>query len=208
MSDYLTEEEQLDRLKRWWRENGTFLMVGTVLLVSGVAGWRWYQTADLADREAASDLYADYLAVGAEDRAALVEQVDAEIAGTSYHAFTLLHRANEAVRSGDIDAAIDALGRIVDADVREPLRDVARIRQARLHQQTGDSEAALAVLAEVRGEGFRWQVQELKGDIHLALGERGKAHEAYASALREAGDELTLPILEMKANDTAPVDAT
>lgn len=208
MSDYLTEEEQLERLKRWWRENGTVLVVGAVLVVSGVVGWRWYNASDLAGREAAADLYADYLAGGAEERAALVEQVDAEIAGTSYQAFTLLHRAKEAVESDDIDAAIGALGRIVDSDVREPLRDVARIRQARLHQQAGDSEAALAVLAQVRGEGFRWQAQELKGDIHLARGERGEAHDAYASALQEAGDELNLPILEMKADDTAPVDAS
>lgn len=207
MSDYLTEEEQLDRLKGWWRENGTVLVVGSLLVVSAVVGWRWHQASTLEGQEAASDLYEDYLAAAAEERTALAEQVDAQIPGTSYQAFTLLHRANEAVRSGDMDAAIAALGRIVNSDVREPLRDVARIRQARLHQQAGDSEAALAALANVRGEGFRWQVQELKGDIHLALGERDKAHEAYASALREAGDELNLPILEMKANDTAAFDA-
>lgn len=208
MSDYLTEEEQLERLKRWWRENGVFLMVGTALVVSGVVGWRWYQASALTGREAASDLYEDYLAAGAEERTALAEQVDAGMPGTSYQAFILLHQANEAVQSGDVEAAIGTLGGIVDADVREPLRDVARIRLARLHQQLGDSEAALAVLAEVRGEGFRWQAQELKGDIHLAGGERVKAHDAYASALREAGDELNLPILEMKANDTAPADAS
>lgn len=208
MSDYLTEEEQLERLKRWWRENGVFLMIGTALVVSGVVGWRWYQASALTGREAASDLYEDYLAASAEERTALAEQVDGGMPGTSYQAFVLLHRANEAMQSGDVEAAIGALGGIVDADVREPLRDVARIRLARLHQQLGDSEAALAVLAEVRGEGFRWQAQELKGDIHLAGGERVKAHDAYASALREAGDELNLPILEMKANDTAPADAS
>ena len=208
MSDYLTEEEQLERLKRWWRENGVFLMVGTALVVSGVVGWRWYQASALTGREAASDLYEDYLAAGAEERTALAEQVDGGMPGTSYQAFVLLHQANEAMQSGDVEAAIGALGGIVDADVREPLRDVARIRLARLHQQLGDSEAALAVLAEVRGEGFRWQAQELKGDIHLAGGERGRAHDAYASALREAGDELNLPILEMKANDTAPANAS
>ena len=208
MSDYLTEEEQLDRLKRWWRENGVTLMVGAALVVSGVVGWRWYQASAVEGREAASDLYEDYLAAGAEERTALAEQLDAGMPGTSYQAFTLLHRANEAMQSGDVEAAIGALGKILDADVREPLRDVARIRQARLHQQVGNSEAALAVLAEVRGAGFRWQAQELQGDIHLAGGERGRAHEAYSSALREAGDELNLPILEMKANDTAPVDAS
>ncbi len=208
MADYLTEEEQLERLKSWWAANGTALVVGLALAVAGLVGWRWYDASATAGMEAASDLYESYLAAAGEDRAALAERVDMEVPNTSYQAFTLLHRAKEAVEQDDIEGAIVLLQRVIDADVKAPLKDVARIRQARLHQQQGDSDAALAVLAKVRGAGFRWQVQELMGDIHLALGAREKAHEAYAFAQGEAPQGQEMPILKMKARDTAPADAT
>ena len=208
MADYLTEEEQLERLKTWWAANGTSLLVGLALAIAGLVGWRWWDASTIAGLEDASDLYETYLAASAEERPALAERVDAEMPDTSYRAFTLLHRAKEAVEQDDIEGGIGLLQQVIDAGVEAPLKDVARIRQARLHQQQGDSETAFAVLGQVGSEGFRWQVEEIKGDIHLALGEREKAHEAYASAQAEAPEGQELPILEMKVRDTATADAT
>ena len=55
----------------------------------------------------------------------------------------------------------------------------------------------------MRSSGFRIQVAELKGDIHLARGERALAHESYVAAKSyvQAGDQR--PVLEMKIADTA-----
>ena len=33
MSDYLTDEEQMARLKSWWDENGRSLVIGLVLVI-------------------------------------------------------------------------------------------------------------------------------------------------------------------------------
>ena len=37
MSDYLSDEEQVERLKSWWSENGTFLLASVVVAVLGIA---------------------------------------------------------------------------------------------------------------------------------------------------------------------------
>ncbi|MYE85712.1 MAG: tetratricopeptide repeat protein [Gammaproteobacteria bacterium] len=204
MSDYLSEEEQLERLKSWWSTNGTSLLTGLALAVAGLVGWRWYDHSTTEARESASDLYETFLAAEGDGRAALAEQLDQNIEGSAYQAFTLLHRAREAVEADSIEAAVAYLQRVIDADSPSSLQDLARVRLARLHQQGGDGAAALAVLAGVRGSGYRGLAQELKGDIHVEQGERALAHEAYRSARQEMGDDRNRPILDIKINDTAP----
>ncbi len=204
MSDFLSDEEQLERLQTWWRRNGTGLVTGLVLAVAGLAGWRWYDQWATEARQATSGLYESFLAAEGEGRTILAEQLDEASEGTAYHAFTLLHRAREAVEADAIEAAVAYLQRVIDTDSPDSLKDLARIRLARLHQQGGDGVAALAVLAGVRGSGYRGLAQELKGDIHTERGEPSLAHEAYRSAFEEMGGERERPILEMKINDTAP----
>lgn len=204
MSDYLSEEEQLERLKSWWSTNGTSLLTGLALAVAGLVGWRWYDHSTTEARESASDLYETFLAAEGDGRAALAEQLDQNIEGSAYQAFTLLHRAREAVEADGVEAAVAYLQRVIDADSPSSLQDLARVRLARLHQQGGDGAAALAVLAGVRGSGYRGLAQELKGDIHVEQGERALAHEAYRSARQEMGDDRNRPILDIKINDTAP----
>ncbi|MDD9961596.1 MAG: tetratricopeptide repeat protein [Gammaproteobacteria bacterium] len=204
MSDYLSEEEQLERLKSWWSTNGTSLLTGLALAVAGLVGWRWYDHSTTEARESASDLYETFLAAEGDGRAALAEQLDENIEGSAYQAFALLHRAREAVEADSIEAAVAYLQRVIDADSPGSLQDLARVRLARLHQQGGDGAAALTVLAGVRGSGYRGLAQELKGDIHVEQGERALAHEAYRSARQEMGDDRNRPILDIKINDTAP----
>ena len=38
MAELRTEEEQLEAIKRWWKENGTSLLAGAVLAAAGVFG--------------------------------------------------------------------------------------------------------------------------------------------------------------------------
>ena len=42
VSDYLSDEEQVERLKSWWSENGTFLLASVFVAVLGIAGWNYY----------------------------------------------------------------------------------------------------------------------------------------------------------------------
>ncbi len=207
MADYLSEEEQLERLKNWWSEHGTTLVVGLVLTVAGVAGWRWYDSTQAQGRQADSELYESYLSAQGESRDALAERLDTERKATTYRVFSLLHRAKEKVGDEDIDSAVALLKAAIDANPGGPLADVVRIRLARLQRQQNDVEAALATLGQVRTLGLRGQVQETKGDMHLAAGEGALAHEAYVAALSEVGDEARRrAILEMKANDAADAD--
>ena len=204
MADYLTDEEQVDRLKSWWKENGRSVVVSIVLAVAGVAGWRWYDAAQIEAMQAASEAYESYLAATGDARAELAARLDAEFGDTSYATLAGLYQAQEAADANDLQGAVAIFRQIVEADAPALLQDIARLRMVRLSLEQGDMGAALGVLAEVTRQGFRAQVLELKGDIHLRNGERALAHEAYLSASAETREGDQRPILEIKVNDTAP----
>ena len=208
MADYLTDEEQLDRLKNWWQENGTSMVVAAVLAVGGIAGWRWYDSAQVTQMQAASEAYESFLAATGDARTEMAARLDAEFGETSYATFALLHQAKGAAETGDVEGAIGMLSRIADGGAHALIKDIARIRLARLLQEQDDAEAALAVLAQVTSQGFRPQVLELKGDIHVLRGERALAHEAYTAAAAEVAPRDQRPILEFKVDDTAPAEET
>lgn len=203
MSDYLTDEEQVAKLKAWWDDNGTSLVVVLILSIGGWFGWQWYDGYRTEQIETASLLYEEFLASEGEDRGRLAASIDELIPATSYQVFTLLHRAHTAAEEADFATTEALLRQAVEAAPDAKLADLARLRLARVLQQGDRSDEALAVLGEIRGEGFRSHVAELTGDIHLTRGENVLAHEAYSAALVELSEGEARPMLEMKAADTA-----
>jgi predicted negative regulator of RcsB-dependent stress response len=202
VSDYLTDEEQVARLKTWWDENGKSLVIGLVVVVVGVAGYRWYDGFHTEQNIAASDLYEEFLLSDGENREAALAKLADQASGTSYEVLALLQHAKSSVGSGEYEAAQATLRDAVAAAPDAILADVARLRLARVLQQLDRTDAALGVLGDIRSEGFRSSVAELQGDIHLLRGEPALAHEAYAAALSAAGDGVGRPMLQMKLADT------
>lgn len=203
MSDHLTEEEQLARLKAWWQENGISLVVGVLVVVAGVVGWRWYESYQQERLTTASDLYQEFQEADGDARAELAARLIEEGEGTAYPAFVLLEQASSAVADDDSAAAEPLLRRAVALASGRELADLARLRLARVLFDNDGAGEALTVLSEIHGEGYLALAGELKGDIHLARGERGLAHEAYTTARSyvESGEQR--PVLEMKIADTA-----
>jgi predicted negative regulator of RcsB-dependent stress response len=203
VSDYLTDEEQMARLRDWWQQNGTSLIVGVVLVVIGVVGWRWYQSSVEERIANGSDLYAQWLESQGEARQRLGELIEQEAAGTAYPTFVLFHQARDAVEAGDLASAEANLQSAVTAAPGRELADLARLRLARVLFDLDRGSEALEALRQIRGEGYRALAAELQGDIHLASGDRAGAHEAYASALAQAREGSQRPLLEVKVADTA-----
>jgi predicted negative regulator of RcsB-dependent stress response len=203
VSDYLSEEEQLSKLRDWWSRNGTAIVVILVVTAAGVLGWRWYQSAAAERVTRGAELYAEFQAASGEARSRLADEVVAEASGTAYPALVLLTRAQDAARAGDLAAAEQHLAAAVQAASGEPLSDLARIRLARVQDAQERHDEALKTLGEVRSAGYLSVAQEAKGDIHLARGERAEAHAAYVAALADVLAEDQRALLEIKVADTA-----
>ena len=42
MSDHLTDEEQVEKVKAWLKENGTSIVAGVVIGLGGIFGWQFW----------------------------------------------------------------------------------------------------------------------------------------------------------------------
>lgn len=205
MADYLTDEEQAERLKGWWDRYGASLIAGLALAVAGVVGWRYYQ--DFAgDRAAAAATayvaFVDARAAG-EDAAKAAAALDADHAGAAYHVLSLLYRAADQAAEEDWAEALAFLERAIDLADAGPVRDIARYRAAKVLFQLDRLDDGSAMLARISSPGLEAQVAELAGDLALAKGDPEAAREAYrtgvAAARGRGGRQLPgLALIELK----------
>ena len=219
MSDYLSEEEQITALRRWWSENGTSLIVGLVVAMAAVVGWRWYGEYRQTQTEAASALYQKYVEGRASnaDVADTVATLDTEFPKTSYRVFTLFYRAADAAKAEKYTEAVPLLTEAIASSPDPRLADVARVRLAKVLAQLGEHEKALGTLGDVRGEGFKAATAELKGDILMTKGDVAGARAAYEAAVKanargggergSADGGIEDPVLDAKLADATRVDA-
>ena len=88
MDSYASEKEQIEALRAWWRKNGKGIVVGVVLGLTGLFGWRMWLNYSHNRGERASFEYARMsaaLAHGKDDGARQwARQIVADYGSTSY----------------------------------------------------------------------------------------------------------------------------
>lgn len=188
-----SEQEELEALQKWWKENGRAVVVGLVLGLGGVFGWTTWQARVEATAEQASVVYqsmADMAAAGDHAEALLrVGQIILDHPDSEYAALAALMGAKSAMAMGRADEATRLLDWVSATAEREEIRDVARIRGARLLLGEGKSDAGLQMLASIKTPAFAATVEEIRGDILVDTGEKDGAARAYELAL--ASDSIT-----------------
>ncbi len=212
MSDHLTEEEQLEALKRWWKENGKFIVLAVVVAVGGYFGWGAWQDQQRAQAEAASAQYEQLLnSLRAPDQELPAEVVQELKQGSGLYAYNAaLIKARTAVEKGDLDAAAKELQWVLDESPEAPVAQLTHLRLARVLAAQGSHQAALAELQRTEpSESFASEYAEVRGDILLAQGNTDEARSAYQFAL----ENLTSPqqnragLLQMKIDNLKTASA-
>ena len=204
MSDFLTDEEQAERLKRWWDANGLSLIATLVLAVGAVVGWRYYQSWSADRGEEASDAFRGYLEArsAGEPVDELLATIDEEHDGTAYQVFALLYRASDEVNEENFEPALAHLQEAIDAADLPVLADLARLNAARVLYQLDRLDDCLATLARIRSSGFEMAAAELSGDVLVAKGDIAGARDAYRAGVEAATEggraAPGLGILELK----------
>jgi len=217
VAELKTEEEQLEAIKRWWKENGTSLIAGVVIAAAGVFGWNAWQDYQAGQAEAASMRYQQLLDLsGQEDldeptrqRAnALVDEITDEHGDTLYAELAQLLDARLAIDAGDRDGARAALEALIEGSQRDYLSGLARLRLARLQLAEGRPAAALSTLEGVP-ETLAAQRADAQGDAQHALGHEERARDAWRKALSLADDRgQPLYGVQLKLDDLGNEEAT
>lgn len=214
MESYRTEDEQIEALKRWWRENGRSTVIGIVLALGAVFGWQMWERNQEERTEQASMLYQDLLdadrAAGSDpDRLStarqLAEQLKQDYGNLTYGVFGAMFKAKYAVQAGEPEVAEQELRWVLKQKPDEQLAKQARIRLAHVLLSQKQYEESQKVLEGTDMGSYAAMIAELRGDIHLAKGEKAQALAAYQEAKTElaqmAGEERSSTLLDMKIRD-------
>lgn len=211
MADMRSEEEQLEAIKRWWKENGTSLVVGVVVAAAGVFGWKAWQQYQLNQSEAASQRYQELLSLSRQDalddatrqRAeALIGELEAHHDSSLYADLGRLIEVRLAVQDDDIDSAMQSLKAIVNGSKHPYVQGVARLRLARLQLAQDNADAAMATLDSGIPASLAVMRLDLRGDAYLALDQREQAAAAWREALDLADQSGRWPYaIRLKLDD-------
>jgi predicted negative regulator of RcsB-dependent stress response len=205
VDENLTDQEQLDRLRQWWRENGWFLIGGVAIGLLAIYGYRQYFVYRDGESEAAAALYAQVKQASDDSDAAAAETVYEQLR-TDHpdHAYT--YQAALLLARGELvsapDSAADKLRFAMEGTSDPELAMVARLRLARALAYREQYDEALAVLAVESPGEFGGRISEIRGDIYAARGDTNAARTAYLEALVASGAELLdRSFLQMKLAD-------
>ena len=193
------EQEELERLKEWWQNNGSAIMLGLFIGVTGVLGWRLRENHLEKEAQAASDIFQE-LAEAAQEQDSdtvsdLAESIAAEYPDSVYGSFIDLTRSNLAVSDGNLAEAKDSLQEFLDSSPVPLLADLARVRLARILIAGRELAAAEEVLSKVENESS--VVLELRGDLRMLQSRIEEAvdiyRQSYLMSKQEQEDNLGLP---------------
>ena len=194
-----TEEEQVDKIKKWWNSNGKQILAGAALGLVGVFGWNSY--GDYQDNQAlnARTLYLSYASdstnIGAYDK--LIK----DHSSSSYADQATFLMANYLFEAGNYALALDSLKPLISRE-NVVIASTAILRSASLHLQLGEHNEALAILDVDSGEGFSGLFYNLTGDIFLDLNNKEEAKKYYSLAIENitANSSLT-QLIQIKLDD-------
>ena len=213
MSVYMTEDEQMDAIKSWWKRYNSIIIVlfSLILLaISGVRYWNWHE--EKVTQQASNTYEHLMMAFSNHDNKGVrgfAKQLTTEYGKTVYADAARLTLARLYVVNEKYPEARAQLEYVITHAKVNAMQQVARVRLARLLAADKSYPQALEELAEVDDAAYTPLVNELKGDIYAATGRYEQAFSFYRSATEEVQKKgMGNPFLEMKVNELAALTAS
>lgn len=207
-----TEEEQLESLKEWWSKNAKSIIVGVVVAVAGVGGWKAWENNQVSSAETASQLYTELNQVvlnatgdeRQEQADHLIGRLTSDFSNSVYADYARLYAARLAVERDALDEAQTHLHAALASTQVDAIELVVRLRLARILNSQEKIDEALTLLEIADTGSFTSEFQSLRGDLLMSKGQALQAREAYQRALdasRATGEST--PLVEMKLDSLA-----
>ncbi|HCH5094689.1 TPA: YfgM family protein [Vibrio parahaemolyticus] len=203
MELYDTEEQQVEAIKDWWKENGKAVIIGAVVGLGGLFGWRYYQDTVIQASETASQSYTTAMNTLQEKGVDAQSDVQAFIESNEvkeYSVLAALQLAKAQVEAKDFAAALEQLKWAQSNTKDAALSPLISYRIARIETEMGNFDAANTELGKVTDTAWAGRIAELRGDIALRQGDKDAAYAAYTEA-QQAADAS--PTLQIKLDDLA-----
>lgn len=223
MSVHLSEEEQLEVLKRWWKDYGKTIVIAVLVAVVGYFGFTTWQDQKRQNAENASATYEQLLklvnvepgkAISDADKATvthLADQLKDANSKSMYAHSAAFFLAKLAVEDNKLDDAVSELKWVLSAKPDAATEQLARLRLARVLTAQKAYDEALAQLSPEPAAAFVADYAEARGDILKLQGDLDAARTSFEKALNSIDPQqqerymlLQMKVDDLKVNDSVP----
>ena len=206
MSVYMTEEEQLESIKKWWKRYGNVVTLALSLVLFAVAGYRYLGWHQDKLTQQASIAYEQMMLAMSNHNVKAVKSYANELitdhAKSVYADVAHMTLAKIYISKNKLDKAHDELRLVADNSKMLSLKQIAKIRIARILTAEKSYANALTELSHIDDTTYLPVINELKGDIYGATGKFQEAMNSYKQAIDEIKNNgLGNLFLEMKTNE-------
>lgn len=203
MTDYLTEQEQIELIKSWIKQYSFVILSGIFIAIILTTGWRYWHQRQENILKRASIGYEEMIAAHTQNNTRVAEQAAKKIydqyPDLAYGQMAALMLARENITQHDFKHAEAHLNWVMTHSSIPALRQIARIRLARLFIAQHKPRNGLQVLEKIDDKRFNGLIEEVRGDAFFDLHELTKARESYHLALSTIPNaEVIRPLLQMK----------
>ncbi len=204
MASYETEEQQVEALKEWWKQNGIAVITGAGLGIGALFGWWGWTEHKETQAQEASDIFTKVQeAIITNNVNAVTEHAKSlqeNYTSTPYASLASLYEAKINSEKGDLTAAEQSLRWVIDHSKQDDVKNIARIRLSRVLIAENKLDEAAAVVNSGMSDAYLSLVNEVRGDIFVAKGEIEQARQAYDQALQNP-DADNIEFLQLKRDN-------
>lgn len=184
--EYISEEQQVEQLKKWWADNGNSIIIGIVLGIGGIMGWRFWGEHQMNQASQASMHFEAMLSAVENkqfDKAIQsANTIENDFSGTAYAVYSQLALAKIQFEQKQLTKAALTYQSIIDKNSTASISFIARKRLADVYIDDKQYDKALAVLSVDYPSSFAAAFEERKGDIYRYQGKKDDANSAYLLA--------------------------
>jgi len=211
INEYETEEQQVEALKKWWKENSSSIFTGLFIGVIALFGWRYYVDQNHVHSVQASDLYMQLM------QSTVLNTVDEQTidinntlindySDTPYAALSSLALAKIKYEENDVEAAVAQLELAVKNASDVDIKQIANLRLTSIYIEQKKYDEASALLNLSHDAAYDARYEELLGDLHLAKGDIDQARTAYDKAIGLFGTKANKMLILKRQNLGAEVN--
>jgi len=193
-----TEDEQLEQLKSWWKENRTSIISGVIIALVVVFSWKGYKSYKLNYQLEARTAYIQLLSETSQSN---FNKLKNNYANSSYLIFAKLLMAKKYFEDKKYSDALTLLNEVKENE--DPnLQHISRLRIATIYITQKKYQQALDTLNEViDAKSFITQYESLKGDVLVYQNKIPQAKTHYQLAIKNAKNDTIKSINQLKLND-------
>jgi predicted negative regulator of RcsB-dependent stress response len=182
----LEEQEQLDALKAWWKDNGNHVLLAVTaafVAFAGFQGWKIYQHQQGVQASAQYEALTQLDTKDIKQIRSVSGRLMEKFSGTPYAARAALIAARANYESGDVKSAHAQVEWAMTHSRDDAVKSIAQLQLAALQFQEKKYDDALKTLADKHDPAYDGLLSDLKGDILVAQGKPAEAKKAYGEAL-------------------------